>query len=64
MRHHHEIHQRDDGMFDVIAGDTTAGRFETMSFAVALAEGRKPEPKPAAKFRWFKILREVLDASA
>ncbi|MHC2619440.1 hypothetical protein ACVIW2_001472 [Bradyrhizobium huanghuaihaiense] len=61
--HHHEIRQRDDGLFDVVAGEVTAGPFPTVSFAKMVAEGRAPESKPANKFRRFKIVREVLIGS-
>ena len=56
---HHDIRQRDDGLFDVVCGDTEAGPFPTIAFAAAIAEGRAPEPKPARPFRRFKIVREV-----
>ncbi|MFB9262273.1 hypothetical protein ACFFWD_03675 [Bradyrhizobium erythrophlei] len=46
-------------MFDIISGDTAAGPFPTISFAMMIAEGRVPEPKPTAKFRRFKVIREV-----
>lgn len=60
-----QIHQRDDGLFDVVTGDVIAGPFPTISFAMMVAEGRAPEPRPAPKFRRFKIIREViLEASA
>ncbi|MCP1844406.1 hypothetical protein ACVIHI_002673 [Bradyrhizobium sp. USDA 4524] len=54
-----EVRQRDDGMFDVVVGDVTAGPFPSYGFAVAIAEGREPERRPAVKFRRFTIVREV-----
>jgi hypothetical protein len=61
---HHDIHPRDDGMFDVVSGDAIAGPFPTLAFAAAVA-GAAPERKPAAKFRRFwRIVREACnDAS-
>ncbi|WP_409193016.1 hypothetical protein [Bradyrhizobium sp. RDM4] len=55
-----EIHQRDDGLYDVISADTVAGPFPSYLFAEAIAEGRAPEPRPSTKFRRYKIIREVL----
>ncbi|MBR1164242.1 hypothetical protein [Bradyrhizobium elkanii] len=60
MLRHHEIHQRDDGQFDVVNGDNVAGPFPSYGFAMAIAEGRAPELKQARPFRRFKIVREVL----
>lgn len=60
---HGEIRQRDDGLFDVITGDATAGPFPSYSFAAAMAEGRPPESKPAKSFRRFKVIRELRIAS-
>ena len=54
-----EIQPRDDGMFDVVTGDTAAGPFPSYAFAAAIAEGRAPEPKPAVMFRRYKVIREV-----
>ena len=54
MRHHHsEIRQRDlDGMFDVVTGDTIAGPFPTIVFAIQVASGDPPAPAaPSVKFR-------------
>jgi len=60
-----EVRQRDDGMYDVISGDISAGPFPTIAFAAMVAEGRVPEPRPAPKFRRFMVIREViLEASA
>ena len=40
MRHPPEIRQRDlDGMFDVVIGDTIAGPFPTVAFAMQIATG-------------------------
>jgi hypothetical protein len=61
--HHSEIHQRDDGLFDVVFGDSIAGPFESRAFAIAVAEGRAPEPKPASKFRRLKVVQEGCIAS-
>ncbi|WP_342728868.1 hypothetical protein AAFG07_20835 [Bradyrhizobium sp. B097] len=59
MVHHREIRQRDDGLFSVVIGADEAGPFPSYVFAIAIAEGRVPELKPAAKFRRYKIIREV-----
>jgi hypothetical protein len=60
MRHHHEIHQRDnDGMFDVVSGDSAAGPFPTIAFAMQIAADEKPAPVKPGGFRRFKIVREV-----
>lgn len=59
-----QIQQRDDGLFDVVSGDAIAGPFPTITFAMQIAGGYRPEPKPAAKFRRFKIVREVLNGAA
>jgi hypothetical protein len=59
-----QVHRRDDGMFDVVTGDIVVGPFPTMAFAMQVASGAKPEPKPAPKFRHFKTVREVLNAGA
>lgn len=66
MFRHHQIHQRDDGLFDVITGDgdTAAGPFPSYAFAAQIAAGRAPEPKPAPAFRRFKVIREFRIASA
>jgi hypothetical protein len=55
----HEIYQRDDGMFDVVSGDSTAGPFPTIAFALQVARGNRPEPAPAARSRHFKVILEV-----
>jgi hypothetical protein len=47
MLRHHDVRQRDDGMFEVIYGDTIAGPFPTYSFAVRIANGHPPAPVPA-----------------
>jgi hypothetical protein len=58
--HHPEIRQRDlDGMFDVVTGDTIAGPFPTIAFAIQIAAGNQPAPAPVATFRHFKVIREV-----
>jgi hypothetical protein len=54
-----EIIPRDDGMFDVISGDTAAGPFPTITFAMQMASGEKPAPVTAGKFHRFRIVREV-----
>ncbi|WOH55138.1 hypothetical protein [Bradyrhizobium sp. BWC-3-1] len=59
----HEIHQRDDGLYEVISGDGAAGPFPSYLFAEAIAEGRAPEPKPAFRRR-FMIKREVSVAAS
>jgi hypothetical protein len=66
MFHCHDIHQRDDGMFDVVTGDTAAGPFPTIAFALAVAAGEEPEPvrTGAGKFRRFRIVRQVLHDAA
>jgi len=57
---HHDIRQRDhDGMFDIVTGDTIAGPFPTIAFALQVASGEKPSPVPG-KLRSFRIVREVL----
>ena len=62
MRHHLEVIQRDDGMFDVITGDTAAGPFPTITFARQVASGEQPAPidNVGGKFRRFRIVREAL----
>jgi hypothetical protein len=55
----HEIYQRDDGLYDVVNGDATAGPFPTIAFAMQVAADEKPDPVPVAKFRHFKVIREV-----
>jgi len=52
-----EIIPRDDGMFDVVSGDNTAGPFPTISFAMQVATGEKPAPLVAGKFHRFRIVR-------
>ena len=59
MRQPHEIIPRDDNMFDVVYGDTIAGPFPTISFALRVARNHPPAPAPVAKFRRFKIMTEV-----
>jgi hypothetical protein len=59
-RHVPEIRQRDnDGLFDVVTGDTAAGPFPTIAFAMQVASGNPPAPAPVAKFRRFTVIREV-----
>jgi hypothetical protein len=53
-----EIVERDDGMFDVIFGDTVAGPFPTRTFAARVASGDLPLPVLPSKFGRIKI-REV-----
>jgi hypothetical protein len=53
-----QIIQRDDGMYDVVNGDTAAGPFPTLAFATQIATGHQPAPAPIAKFRRVQI-REV-----
>lgn len=55
-----EIHQRDDGLFEVVNGNVTAGPFPTLSFAAAIAEGRVAEQTRSPKLRRFVVVREVL----
>jgi hypothetical protein len=65
MSKYHEIQPRDDGWFDVVSGDTIAGPFPTVRFALQIASGERPTPAPVANFRRLKIVREVRrDASA
>jgi hypothetical protein len=59
-----QIHQRDDGFYDVVSGDDVAGPFPTINFAMTVASGVRPEPKPATKFHRFKAVREMLNAGA
>jgi len=59
-----EVRQRDDGLFEVVSGDKTSGPFETIAFATAIAEGRRPEPKPASRHRHYKLIREVRRAAS
>ena len=59
-----EIRQRDnDGLYDVISGDTTVGPFPTITFALQVAGGHPPAPA-LAKFRRIKISGVRRDASA
>jgi hypothetical protein len=58
------IHQRDDGMFDVVAGDIVAGPFPTINFAMTVANGVRPEPRPATKFHRLNVREARLAASA
>ncbi|NLS73290.1 hypothetical protein E3H11_31170 [Bradyrhizobium brasilense] len=58
MLRHREIHQRDDGQYDVVCGNVTAGPFPSRAFAEVIAEGREPEPAP--KRRRWRAIREVL----
>jgi hypothetical protein len=53
----HEVHQRDDGWFDVVRRETAAGPFPTMTFALQIASGHPPTPAPIAKFRSVKLRR-------
>jgi len=66
MRHHPDIRQRDnDGLFDVVAGDTVSGPFPTIAFAMQIATGEKPASisnDTGGKYRRFRIVREVMDA--
>jgi hypothetical protein len=65
MLHHSEIRQRDnDGMFEVVSGDTAAGPFPTITFAMQVAGGHPPATAPIAKFRRIKISEVRRDASA
>ena len=54
----HEVRQRDDGWFDVMRGETVAGPFPTIAFALRIASGHQPAPAPISKFRRIQI-REV-----
>ena len=57
---YYDIIPRDlDGMFDVVNGDTVAGPFPTIAFALQVASGEKPAPVPV-ELRSFRIVREVL----
>jgi hypothetical protein len=63
--HHSEVRQRDnDGLYEVVRGDTIAGPFPTIAFAITVASDAGPERKPAAKFRRLKTFRGVLNACA
>jgi hypothetical protein len=55
----HDIVPRDDNMLDVVTGDTVAGPFPTIRFAMQIASGNPPAPVPIAKFRHIQIIREV-----
>jgi hypothetical protein len=57
------IHQRDDGLYEVISGDDVAGPFPSWVFAMQVASGVRPEQKPVTKFHRFKAVREVKYAS-
>ncbi|MBR1149074.1 hypothetical protein [Bradyrhizobium sp. JYMT SZCCT0428] len=61
MRGHLDVIPRDDNMFDVVIGDTVAGPFPTIAFAMLVARGEKPAPIEivGGKFRRFRIVREV-----
>jgi hypothetical protein len=55
--HHHEIYQRDDGLWSIGLGEDSLGPFETRAFAISVA--RLPTiPAPLKSFRRIKI-REV-----
>ena len=62
MPRYPEIVPRDDGMYDVISGDTTAGPFPTIAFALRIASGHQPAPAPTTKFRRVQIREVRLDA--
>lgn len=55
----YDIHQRDDGLYDVVNGDSTAGPFPTIAFAMQVAGGHPPAPAPVAKFRRIREVRNV-----
>ncbi|MEY9131861.1 hypothetical protein ABIE79_003328 [Bradyrhizobium diazoefficiens] len=61
--HNSEVRQRDDGMFDVITGDVTAGPFPSYGFAQVIAGGGVPDAKPAPAIRSFKVIRGLRIAS-
>ena len=63
MRHYPKIVLRDDNMYDLVSGDTTAGPFPTISFAMQVASGHPPTPAPVTKFRSLKI-RERSNAAS
>lgn len=61
---HCEVHQRDDGLYEVSTGDTAAGPLPSYAFAASVPAGTSPEPKPAPALRRFKLIRELRIASA
>jgi hypothetical protein len=63
MRHYPEIVPRDDNMYDLVSGDTVAGPFPTIAFAMRVASGLAPTPAPVTKFRRFQIKGARLAAS-
>jgi hypothetical protein len=64
MNSSHEVYQRDDGLYEVFSGDTAAGPFPTITFALRVASGHPPTPAHLAKFRRFQIREVRRDASA
>ena len=58
-----QIIPRDDGMYDVMRRESTAGPFPTITFALPIASGHPPAPAPATKFRRFEI-RRARDAAS
>jgi hypothetical protein len=51
-----EIIQRDDGLYDVVSGETTAGPFPTRAFALSVA-GDGSAPLSVTKYRRIKAKR-------
>jgi hypothetical protein len=58
-----QVFPRDDNMYDLVSGDTVAGPFPTIAFALRVASGHPPTSAPVAKFHRLQI-REVRNAAA
>jgi hypothetical protein len=58
------IVERDDGKWALGWHDDAAGPFESRAFALAVSGYVSPAPVSVAKFRRFKIIREVRDVAS
>lgn len=59
MGSHREIHQRDDGLFDIVAGDAVIGPFRSRLDAETIVRNPEPERRPPPRPRRWKVVREV-----